>query len=152
MGIKQTSWKQVVVYLAILVAVYLLFSLASGTGYFIGCTPAVPVTQQDASAGTGNQADVPTGANVINVGDLPAEGRTTLGLIKKGGPFPYSKDGTVFSNYEGLLPAKPGGYYHEYTVITPGSPDRGARRIVAGGSGEYYYTDDHYRSLKLIQE
>jgi len=151
-GIKPTSWKQVVLYLVILAAAYLLFNFVSGTGNFIGCTPAVPVTEQDASAGTGNQADIPAGANVINIGDLPAEGRTTLGLIKSGGPYPYSKDGTVFSNYEGLLPAKPGGYYHEYTVITPGSPDRGARRIVAGSNGEYYYTGDHYRSFKLIRE
>ena len=152
MGIKPTSWKQVVLYLVILAAAYLLFNFVSGTGNFMGWTPAAPVTEQGASAGTGNQADIPTGANVINVGDLPAEGGTTLGLIKSGGPYPYSRDGTVFSNYEGLLPAKQGGYYHEYTVITPGSPDRGARRIVAGSNGEYYYTGDHYRSFKLIRE
>jgi ribonuclease T1 len=151
-GIKPTSWKQVIVYLAILAAAYLIFSLASGNNAFINCTPAAPVAEQEVPAATGNQTIAPTGAKVINAGDLPPEGRTTLGLIKSGGPFPYSKDDTVFSNYEGLLPGRPGGYYHEYTVITPGSHDRGARRIVAGSNGEYYYTVDHYSSFKLIQE
>jgi ribonuclease T1 len=135
-----------------LAAAYLVFSLASGNNALVNCTPATPVAELGAAAATGNQAVVPAGSKVINAADLPAEGRTTLGLIKSGGPFPYSKDGTVFSNYEGLLPAKPGGYYHEYTVITPGSHDRGARRIVAGSNGEYYYTDDHYISFKLIRE
>jgi ribonuclease T1 len=151
-GIKPNSWKQVIVYLAILAAAYLVFSLASGNNAFINCTPPAPVIEQGVPAATENHSDIPTGAKVINVADLPPEGRTALGLIKSGGPFPYSRDGTVFSNYEGLLPAKPGGYYHEYTVITPGSNDRGARRIVAGSNGEYYYTNDHYGSFKLIQE
>jgi ribonuclease T1 len=150
--IRPSSWKQVIVYLAVLAAAYLVFSLAIGNNSLINCTPSAPVAEQGAAAATGNQAVVPAGSKVINAADLPAEGRTTLGLIKSGGPFPYSKDGTVFSNYEGLLPAKPGGYYHEYTVITPGSHDRGARRIVAGSNGEYYYTDDHYISFKLIRE
>jgi ribonuclease T1 len=150
--IRPSSWKQVIVYLAIIAAAYLIFNLASGNNAFINCTPAAQVTEQGVPAATGNQADMPTGARVIDVADLPPEGRVTLGLIKSGGPFPYSKDDTVFSNYEGLLPAKPGGYYHEYTVITPGSHDRGARRIVAGSNGEYYYTDDHYASFKLIRE
>jgi ribonuclease T1 len=151
-GIKPSSWKQVIVYLVILAAAYLLFNLASGNNTLINCTPAAPVIEQGIPSSPGNQATVTTGSKLINVGDLPPEGRTTLGLIKNGGPFPYSKDGTVFSNYEGLLPAKPGGYYHEYTVITPGSHDRGARRIVAGSNGEYYYTDDHYASFRLIKE
>jgi ribonuclease T1 len=151
-GIKPSSWKQVILYLVVLVAAYFIFSLASGSSIFPNCAPAAPVPEQEIPAATVNQTTESTGAGVINVADLPPEGRTTLGLIKSDGPFPYSKDGTMFSNYEGLLPAKPGGYYHEYTVITPGSHDRGACRIVAGGSGEYYYTDDHYRSFRLIQE
>jgi len=151
MGIKPASWKQVILYLAVLAAAYLLFNLLSGNNNLFNCAQPASPAEQSTSAG-GDQADVPTGTAVIDVADLPPEGRTTLALIKSGGPFPYSKDGTVFSNYEGLLPAKSGGYYHEYTVITPGSHDRGARRIVAGVSGEYYYTDDHYRSFKLIQE
>ena len=88
-------------------------------------------------------ADVP-------VQELPLEARAALELIKAGGPFPYRQDGRVFSNREKLLPAKDRGYYREYTVRTPRARDRGARRIVAGREGEYYYTADHYRSFKRI--
>jgi ribonuclease T1 len=90
--------------------------------------------------------------NEISIQQLPAEARQTLALIKAGGPFPYSKDGSVFSNREGLLPKRSRGYYKEYTVKTPGARDRGARRIVSGAPGEYYYTDDHYRSFRRIIE
>jgi ribonuclease T1 len=88
----------------------------------------------------------------IRVGELPIEARATLELIQAGGPFPYQQDGRVFGNREGLLPKRSRGYYREYTVRTPGVRDRGARRIVAGAAGEYYYTDDHYRSFKRILE
>ena len=84
--------------------------------------------------------------------DLPREARETLALIKAGGPFPYARDGAVFGNREGLLPKRSRGHYREYTVKTPGAKDRGARRIVAGRSGEFYYTDDHYRSFRRIIE
>jgi len=98
--------------------------------------------------------------NEIALADLPPEARTTLTLIKKGGPFPYGKDGSVFGNFEKHLPLKPRGYYREYTVRTPGVSHRGARRIVAGAgaqwdvrrSGEYYYTGDHYESFRRIRE
>ncbi|HEU4353648.1 MAG TPA: ribonuclease domain-containing protein [Burkholderiales bacterium] len=83
---------------------------------------------------------------------LPPEARQTVALIKAGGPFPYQRDGSVFHNREGLLPKRSRGYYREYTVQTPGAKDRGARRIVAGQDGEYYYTDDHYRSFRRIIE
>jgi ribonuclease T1 len=92
------------------------------------------------------------GLPVIYVDQLPREARTTLQLIEEGGPFPYSKDGSIFQNREGFLPSRPRGYYREYTVITPGEDDRGARRIVAGEGGELYYTDDHYDSFKYIME
>lgn len=88
----------------------------------------------------------------IAVVDLPSEARTTVALIKKGGPFPYERDGIGFGNFERLLPIKPKGYYHEYTVSTPGTKHRGARRIVAGKDGELFYTDDHYKSFKRIRE
>ncbi len=92
----------------------------------------------------------------VVVGDLPREAQQMLALIKKGGPFPYAKDGVVFGNYEGVLPKRKRGYYHEFTVKTPGARNRGARRIIAGGdpksSGEYYYTDDHYATFKRIKE
>jgi len=86
----------------------------------------------------------------IAVGKLPGEARQTLALIEKNGPFPHPRDGVVFGNREGLLPKRERGYYREYTVKTPGTHDRGARRIVAGRAGEYYYTDDHYRSFRRI--
>jgi ribonuclease T1 len=87
---------------------------------------------------------------VIAAADLPFEARQTLRLIEQGGPFPYTKDGIAFGNREGRLPLKPRGYYREYTVPTPGSRDRGARRIIAGQAAERYYTDNHYRSFKRI--
>jgi len=92
------------------------------------------------------------GIATIPVGQLPQQARETLHLIRVGGPFPYAKDGVVFGNYERLLPRKARGYYHEYTVLTPGAHDRGARRIIAGRAGERYYTDDHYRTFRRILE
>lgn len=88
----------------------------------------------------------------IPVADLPSEARDTLQLIKRGGPFPYPRDGVVFGNYEHILPQQPRGHYHEYTVPTPGVRNRGARRIVCGIVPECYYTDDHYRTFKRIEE
>ncbi|HQR48394.1 MAG TPA: ribonuclease domain-containing protein [Steroidobacteraceae bacterium] len=84
---------------------------------------------------------------------LPPEAVDTLEAIRRGGPFPYARDGVVFQNRERLLPAQPAGYYREYTVPTPGSADRGARRIVTGGDPPeaYYYTDDHYRSFRRVE-
>lgn len=98
----------------------------------------------------------PAPIGVVVARDLPKEAQQTLGLIKQGGPFPYPKDGSVFRNYEGVLPKQKRGYYHEFTVKTPGARNRGARRIVSGGdpaiSGEYYYTDDHYATFRRIKE
>ena len=88
----------------------------------------------------------------IGVQELPIEARATLELIKAGGPFQHAQDGRVFGNREKLLPLKQRGYYREFTVRTPGVRDRGARRIVAGSGGEYYYTADHYRSFRRIRE
>lgn len=94
--------------------------------------------------------------DTVAVADLPKQAQQTLLLIKQGGPFPYPKDGAVFGNYEGLLPKQKRGYYHEYTVQTPGLRKRGARRIVVGAgyapAREYYYTDDHYAHFKRIKE
>jgi ribonuclease T1 len=88
----------------------------------------------------------------ILVAQLPAEGRDTLQLIKRGGPFPYPRDGVVFSNFERALPQQSRGYYHEYTVKTPGVSHRGARRVVCGELPECYYTADHYKSFQRILE
>jgi ribonuclease T1 len=87
----------------------------------------------------------------IDISQLPQEARDTISLIKQRGPFPYPKDGTIFGNRERHLPARHQGYYKEYTVKTPGSRGRGARRIIGGAEGEYYYTDDHYSTFKLIR-
>jgi len=92
----------------------------------------------------------PAGLPSVRLAQLPPEAREALQLIERGGPFPWRKDGSVFGNRERRLPEQPRGYYREYTVATPGSPDRGARRIVAGRRGERYYTADHYRSFRRI--
>jgi ribonuclease T1 len=83
---------------------------------------------------------------------LPREALETIALIRKGGPFPYERDGATFGNREKLLPARERGWYREYTVRTKGERTRGARRIVAGRDGTLYYTDDHYQSFKRILE
>lgn len=87
---------------------------------------------------------------------LPREASSTLNSIKAGGPYPYAKDGVVFGNFERLLPRRPRGYYHEYTVSTPRARNRGARRIVCGGPpsriDNCFYSDDHYNSFKRIIE
>jgi ribonuclease T1 len=88
----------------------------------------------------------------VDATDLPKEAREALTLVKKGGPFPYAKDGAVFGNREGRLPVKKRGYYREYTVKTPGERTRGKRRIVAGRDGDYWYTDDHYATFRRIRE
>lgn len=90
------------------------------------------------------------GYTEVPLSSLPPEATDTVELIEEGGPFPYPQDGTVFSNREAILPACDSGYYHEYTVETPGSPDRRARRIVTGSAGEYFYTGDHYASFSLV--
>lgn len=92
-----------------------------------------------------------TAVGKICLSALPSQAHDTLDLIDKGGPYPFPQDGTVFQNREGELPKQSSGYYHEYTVITPGSDDRGARRIVTGDkSQEDYYTADHYASFDLV--
>ncbi len=83
--------------------------------------------------------------------DLPQEAQKTLALIESNGAFPYRQDGRTFANREHRLPLRARGYYREYTVPT-GQRDRGARRIVAGNGGEFYYSDDHYRSFRRIRE
>lgn len=96
-----------------------------------------------------------TKQDTVALADLPREAQNTHRLVLAGGPFPYDKDGTVFGNRERLLPTKARGYYREYTVKTPGSRDRGARRLVCGGKppttpDACYYTDDHYNSFRRV--
>ncbi|MET7741268.1 ribonuclease domain-containing protein [Streptomyces sp. NPDC005385] len=105
----------------------------------VGGTAVVPADAASASVGS------------ICYGALPSQAHDTLDLIDAGGPFPYSQDGVVFQNREGVLPSQSSAYYHEYTVITPGSSTRGARRIVTGEeTQEDYYTSDHYVTFDLV--
>jgi ribonuclease T1 len=101
-------------------------------------------------------AHEPSAPSVITKAQLPGEAAETLRLIKAGGPFPFAEDGVLFRNSAVLLPQHPRGYYHAYVVRTPGSTDRGQRRIVCGGprrhTGDCYYTPDYYASFTRIAE
>ncbi len=127
---------------ALLIA--LLVALLGACG---GASRQSAANSRDSATAVRPERTGPHGLPAVTVDQLPAEARKTLRLIDAGGPFPYARDGSVFGNREGLLPPRPRGYYREYTVITPGSADRGARRIVAGRGGERYYTPDHYRTF-----
>ena len=109
----------------------------------------IPVTAVELTAPiiARSTAQIPT----ISINKLPPEAKTTIQLIRQGGPFPYKKDGTIFGNREGRLPSEARGYYREYTVPTPGVATRGARRIVTGKRSEFYYTGDHYRSFFRVK-
>ena len=115
-----------------------------------GSNQEVVVEESKVDAASGPRA--PPGMATITTDELPPEALETMALIETDGPFPYSKDGSTFQNREGLLPSQPQGYYSEYTVDTPGSSDRGARRIIGGEEGELYYTDDHYSSFSWIEQ
>lgn len=122
---------------------------ASRNGNGVAPTPstnAPGATAQDTS-------NVPATPRAAAPDFLPPEARATLALIARGGPFPHAQDGVVFGNYEGRLPQEPRGFYHEYTVETPGAGNRGARRIIGGGNPPtiYYYTEDHYRSFRQFK-
>ncbi|MEV6686392.1 ribonuclease domain-containing protein [Streptomyces sp. NPDC051130] len=124
------------------------FAAALLAGPAASAAPVAPVTSVTSVTSVS--------ASVASVGRicysaLPSQADDTLDLIDQGGPFPYSQDGVVFQNREGLLPGRTTGYYHEYTVITPGSPTRGARRIITGQqAAEDYYTADHYASFRRV--
>jgi ribonuclease T1 len=112
--------------------------------------PAQTASDAAAASGAQQRGVLP----VVTQAQLPAEAAETLRLIKAGGPFPFAEDGVLFRNSAALLPQHPRGYYHAYTVRTPGSADRGQRRIVCGGTrkqtGDCYYTEDYYVSFKRI--
>ena len=116
-----------------------------GDGSTPTAEPASP-TSPTSTAST-SEAGVPT----VALADLPSQAGDTVELIDAGGPFPEDEDDGVFGNFEGLLPDEERGYYREYTVQTPGLDHRGARRIVAGSSGELYWTADHYQSFERIE-
>ena len=124
-------------------------------------TPAAPVVGPTAATPKASQSNFPdadtlapplatTTLKVITLDQLPAEAVATLRLIKDGGPYPYPNDGIMFQNRERRLPRQQAGFYQEYTVPTPGSSDRGARRIVTGADGSLFWTQDHYGSFQEI--
>ncbi|MEU4211900.1 ribonuclease domain-containing protein [Streptomyces sp. NPDC026206] len=110
---------------------------------------ATPSTRTPSTA-PGTVPSWAKGMKTVPEDRLPPEARRTLELIAVGGPFPYEKDGTVFGNYENRLPKQARGYYHEYTVPTPGSRNRGARRIITGQHAERFYTSDHYQTFEAV--
>lgn len=146
--------------IARLLTLAVILVLVVGLGMVLASPPETPVSPGASATSTISASSTPasapavasSGLDAVAASSLPPEARETLALIARGGPYPYARDGAVFSNFERLLPRKPGGYYKEFTVRTPGETDRGARRIVAGESGEKYYTPDHYESFLLILE
>lgn len=120
------------------------------------CLVVVVAAWSLTAATTGAAKEAPGSSDLPTVfaAELPKEARETLNLIKRGGPFPYAKDGVVFSNREKILPRQPRGFYREYTVKTPGARNRGALRIVCGGTGAAicYFTPDHYQTFRQIKE
>ena len=122
-----------------------------GLAFFVA---AVPLTGSVLVATPSQASDAPSS---VALSQLPSQAQATHRLIRSGGPFPYAKDGTVFGNRERLLPRHARGYYREYTVQTPGSRNRGARRIICGGREPVnpeacFYTADHYASFRLIAQ
>ncbi|GHB79349.1 exported ribonuclease [Streptomyces cirratus] len=138
-------------------ALFLCAALVTAVGC-AGKTPGAARTGAPASPGTASPSDgaravVPgwaRGMATVRADALPQQAREVLALIDKGGPYPYRQDGTVFGNFEKALPRHERGYYHEFTVRTPGERDRGPRRIVTGSGGEFFYTDDHYDTFKAV--
>lgn len=140
-------------------------ALACGTALLLTLTPAcaknsATLTGPAPTASPTAHAPSPTRQNksglpACQLSSLPAEAATTVNLIHRGGPFPYSRDGIVFGNFERRLPNQQRGYYHEYTVPTPGAKTRGTRRVITGGEPptnppEFYYTGDHYETFCQI--
>ena len=140
-------------------------ALACGTALLLTLTPAcaensATLTGPAPTASPTVHTPSPTRQNksglpVCQLSSLPAEAATTVDLIHRGGPFPYSRDGIVFGNFERRLPNQQRGYYHEYTVPTPGAKTRGTRRVITGGEPptnppEFYYTGDHYETFCQI--
>lgn len=124
------------------------FVALAGVVAFVGVTALAGLMALPAQA----QKAAPAVVEEMRAAELPKEGRETLLLIRKGGPYPYAKDGAIFGNREGRLPRQKRGYYHEYTVKTPGERTRGPRRIVAGSGGEIFYTADHYNTFRRVRD
>lgn len=142
--------------LLLVVAGVLLWWVLADGGQEVDSPRASDPSARSSGSPSGSPSESPGGTDpqsglpFVQLADLPPEAAQILDLIDRGGPFDEDEDGGTFENREEILPDEPRGYYREYTVPTPGSDDRGARRIVAGESGELYWTDDHYRSFSRI--
>lgn len=141
-----------IVVLILMVGTLLIVRQVTSGSAGTSANPTVASTTRAQAPSTKGPKDPESGLAWIAVGELPAQARDTLALIDKGGPYPYPKnDDVTYRNLNGILPKQPMGYYREYTVPTPGSADRGARRIVLGRKGELYWTADHYDSFARIR-
>jgi len=134
----------------LLIAALVAFVALSGCG-----RSAEPVNSTTTASVTSSVSDLApatptTSLPTIAVADLPEQAQRTLVLIRDGGPFPYTKDGAVFQNREGILPRHPSGWYREYTVKKPGESDRGPWRIVTGDDGSRFWTSDHYATFEEV--
>ena len=128
-------------------------SVLMGASLSLGLVPDSAQARRSTPQDT--ELSSPSGLAVAPLSSLPRQARDVYERIHQGGPFRYDKDGTVFFNRERALPRQPRGFYREYTVPTPGSRDRGARRIVCGGHElrqpeTCFYTEDHYQSFLTI--
>ena len=139
-------------------AVLVMLLVAACAGSQDGTATGVPTASVEASRSAGpattprfaDEAPSDWAGGEVRLEELPPEALETLGLIAQDGPYPYDQDGATFQNREGILPDRPTGAYREYTVETPGSSDRGARRLVVGDEVAVYYTDDHYDSFRFV--
>jgi len=138
----------------VVLAALLVLVLAACSGGADGTATSAPATTMGSALATelGFAAEPPSEWNggIIQGDELPPEAHVTLALIATDGPYPYDQDGSTFQNREGILPERRLGFYREFTVETPGSPDRGARRLVVGDDQAAYYTADHYDSLRFM--
>ncbi|MCW2540677.1 MAG: ribonuclease [Frankiales bacterium] len=168
MALARTSWRirplvALVILILLLVIGYAIRGSSGGDGdarHDGGPTPSAPAQQakptSTARSSATDQAPTSRASTSASLryatplSALPAQARQTWQLIVGHGPYPYAQDGVVFGNLEKHLPNEPRGYYHEYTVTTPGSDDRGARRLITGQGGQLYYTGDHYSSFVLV--
>jgi len=139
--------------LAVLVILILAACTVGDSGAGTTPTSASPTATAGSSLtwlGFTEQPPSDWNGGAIPVDELPPEAHETLTLIATDGPYPYRQDGSTFQNREGSLPDRDAGFYREFTVETPGSPDRGARRLVVGDEDAAYYTEDHYDSFTFV--
>lgn len=121
-----------------------------------GSTPG-PVGRSAPVAGASCATPSPSSAGAVesrlplrSLCALPAEATVEWRSIATGARQRYPQDGGTFGNFERRLPIHQRGYYREYTIVTPGSRDGGARRFITGSGREVYYTGDHYGTFVVV--